>query len=245
MVRAVFFDFGNSLVSTRLDWARIMPRNLAGLTQALRERLPGVDYRRLGADLLFLRQAGLRRAAETLTEVPALESLRAALALQGVSGLSNDDLQAGVDGFFSAEENSYPIIFGVPEMLAALREMGLPLAVISNATCGKLIRRALVARNLAGFFQAILVSADLGVRKPHPEIFHLAAKAVECRAEECVMVGDDVVADIGGAQRAGLRAVLANFIGREGGGNDVAGADAVADQPRQVVEVIGRWRELD
>ena len=82
MLQAVFFDFGNTLVSTRLDWARILPENLQGLAEALRDKVPGIDFQRLGADLLFLRQAGGRRAAETLIEVPAVESLRAALALQ-------------------------------------------------------------------------------------------------------------------------------------------------------------------
>ena len=123
--------------------------------------------------------------------------------------------------------------------------MGLRLAVISNATCGRLIRRALAARKLDGFFQAILVSADLGVRKPHPEIFQLAAKAVECQPEECVMVGDDVVADIGGARQAGMRAILARFVGQGQDGTDDKAADATVSQPRQLVEVIGKWREQE
>jgi HAD superfamily hydrolase (TIGR01458 family) len=44
--------------------------------------------------------------------------------------------------------------------------------------------------------------------KPAPEFFHAALGLLGCDSGEAVVIGDDVVGDVGGAQRAGLRGVL-------------------------------------
>ncbi len=46
------------------------------------------------------------------------------------------------------------------------------------------------------------------VGKPAPTVFTSALKDMQLQAEEVVMVGDDIDADIGGAQSAGIRGVL-------------------------------------
>ena len=50
----------------------------------------------------------------------------------------------------------------------------------------------------------IAISADLGIRKPHADIFLHALNALDARPEEAVMVGDSLYADIYGAQRLGI-----------------------------------------
>jgi HAD superfamily hydrolase (TIGR01458 family) len=44
--------------------------------------------------------------------------------------------------------------------------------------------------------------------KPEPAFFHVALERLGVAASEVLMIGDDIVGDIQGAQRAGLRAVL-------------------------------------
>lgn len=44
--------------------------------------------------------------------------------------------------------------------------------------------------------------------KPARDFFHLAARDLHIDPAQCVMVGDDIVTDIGGAQAAGMRAIL-------------------------------------
>ena len=44
--------------------------------------------------------------------------------------------------------------------------------------------------------------------KPAPPFFATALSILGCAPEEAVMIGDDVVGDVGGAQRAGLGGVL-------------------------------------
>jgi len=46
------------------------------------------------------------------------------------------------------------------------------------------------------------------VGKPAPAFFRTAAESMGLSAEECIMVGDDVTVDVGGAQEAGMRGIL-------------------------------------
>lgn len=239
---AVLFDYGNTLVSTRLDWGRVLPANLEGLNRALELHFPRLDFNRLDRDFLFMRRMGKLQAERELIETPAVESLRKALELQGLENVGEDTLQAGVDGFFKAEEGAYPIIFGIPETLSKLQAMGLKLAVVSNATCGRLVRRALERRGLMGYLRHVAVSADLGPCKPDPSIFWGCMHALQARAEECAVVGDQPETDIEGARRAGMRAVLADFFGDAA---DISAGgprpDAVVRYPQELVDLFKKW----
>ena len=55
---------------------------------------------------------------------------------------------------------------------------------------------------------ARMSAADIGYLKPHPRVFEYAVEQLGTRVEETIYVGDNPVADIAGAQGAGLRAVL-------------------------------------
>ena len=94
----------------------------------------------------------------------------------------------------------------VEEWFAAARERGLKLAVITNGE-NAMQRRKMAAMGVEQFFDAVLVSEDEGVRKPDAEIFRRALARCGVAAHEAVFVGDHPVADVEGAQRAGLTAV--------------------------------------
>ncbi len=241
-LNAVLFDYGDTLLSTRMDWARIVPASIAGLERALVPALPGLNHERLRRDFLFLRQAGRKRADSELLETPAVESLRAALGLQGVRDLDEELLQQGVDGFFGAEEACYSVIEGIPEMLRKLKSMGLKLGVVSNATCPRLIRRALVRFDLLGLFDRVVVSAEVGRCKPDPAIFVAALQWLGEYFSRAAMVGDLLDKDIAGAERVGLRSVLVDFFG-EGKQAPADGPqpDAVIRRPEELVGICESW----
>jgi len=241
-LKGVLIDFGNTLVSTRLDWSRIVPASLIDLCRALKVHLPGLDFDRLGRDFLFMRRADKQRANRELIEVPAEESLARALGLQGVHHPGEQVLTEAIDAYFTAEERAYPLIFGVPEALAAMREMGLKLALVSNATCGRLVRKALARRGQLARFDHLAISAEMGPRKPDPALFLAGMHALGLQPSGCVVVGDLLDRDIEGARRAGMRAVLADFLGMhpsvpEGGPRP----DAIVQQPDELIALLRSW----
>jgi putative hydrolase of the HAD superfamily len=87
-----------------------------------------------------------------------------------------------------------------------LRDRGLRIGLISNWD-GRLVR-LMGELGVGGMLDAIVSSADVGLRKPDPRIFELACDRVGVSTADAAHVGDHQYADVLGATAAGMRAVL-------------------------------------
>jgi putative hydrolase of the HAD superfamily len=99
--------------------------------------------------------------------------------------------------------NPYPESEGVLEELG---RMGVPLYAVSNWDVE--LEAVLDDLGWRRFFDALVVSAKVGVEKPDGEIFERALHVAGVERERAVMVGNDPVSDVRGAARAGIDAVL-------------------------------------
>lgn len=120
----------------------------------------------------------------------------------------------------------------VPEALEGLRRKGLRLGVISNWDPSA---RALLRRHgLEGFFERIVVSSEVGLEKPAPEIFRLAMGQAGVSAMESLYVGDNYYVDAVGARAVGMASLIINRFGSLGveeirGQTMIRGVSEVAD----------------
>lgn len=64
--------------------------------------------------------------------------------------------------------------------------------------------KKLVKSNIHHYFKTITNGEDIGVKKPHPEIFHYAVKKAETEISRSIMIGDGYEADIEGAMNVGM-----------------------------------------
>ena len=71
----------------------------------------------------------------------------------------------------------------------------------------------LAAIGLARFFEHAIAARDAGVLKPDPRIFALLLQRAGIAAERALHAGDDAVADVEGARRAGITPVWVNRAG--------------------------------
>jgi putative hydrolase of the HAD superfamily len=94
----------------------------------------------------------------------------------------------------------------VPDALAALRDRGLTLVVVSNWDVS--LHDQLDATGLSELVDAAISSAEVGAGKPHREIYARALGAAGADAHEAVMVGDSPDTDVAGALALGIAAVL-------------------------------------
>ncbi|PZS23048.1 MAG: HAD family hydrolase [Pseudonocardiales bacterium] len=115
--------------------------------------------------------------------------------------------------------------------LRALRLLGLRLAAITNAA-GDHQRAKLGALGLESTFDAVLISGEVGVTKPHRAIFRRACRALGVRPAQAVHVGDRLDTDAEGARDAGLHGVWL----------DRSGCGALPQDAG--ISVIGRLAEL-
>ncbi|MBW1672743.1 MAG: HAD-IA family hydrolase, partial [Deltaproteobacteria bacterium] len=58
----------------------------------------------------------------------------------------------------------------------------------------------------------VLISGELGYRKPHPFVFHQLIEQLGVRKYQILYVGDDPKPDITGAHKAGLQPVLTTYV---------------------------------
>jgi putative hydrolase of the HAD superfamily len=64
--------------------------------------------------------------------------------------------------------------------------------------------------NIRKYFSHIVISENIGVHKPHPDIFQYALKGANAEKESSIMIGDSIEADIRGAQSFGMDAIFFN-----------------------------------
>lgn len=98
-------------------------------------------------------------------------------------------------------------------ILERLKERSVPLGVVSNY--GTHLLDLLPKLNIFDYFDFIIVSAIVGVAKPHPRIFEMAIEEAGVPPNQILYVGDNPMDDVEGANRVGIDAVLINRPGRE------------------------------
>jgi FMN phosphatase YigB (HAD superfamily) len=120
------------------------------------------------------------------------------------------EMQSCLDAYnWAAPINTYAFP-DVPAALTILRENNIKIGIVTNAFQPMTLRDIeMKTHGLLDFFpECRLSAADVGYLKPHPKIFEAALECIGATAEETIFVGDNPVADIAGAQGAGLKAVM-------------------------------------
>lgn len=150
------------------------------------------------------------RSHETFRE------LRAMLAIERFRAAGVPDgpalLDAGRRAALIEEESTRYVLYrDTLPALERLHDAGVTSIIVSNHIWA--LPEIVDTLGAGALFGGVITSARLGYRKPHPAIFAEALRLTSARADEIVMVGDSVSADVRGAEAAGMHAVL---IDREG-----------------------------
>lgn len=220
-VRAVFLDAGNTLIL--MDSAAIAAR-LAGLGfDVAPEAVERAEWRtRVRLDREVLARRASTESADTGRRYVAL--------LLEELGIRDEAAAGGVDAWRRAWNPPAGLWTRATPTggaaIAAARAAGARVAVISNSD-GHV--RAILARlGLVGGLDFVLDSSEVGVEKPDPRIFRLAAERAGVRPEEAAYVGDLYSVDVLGARAAGLRPVLLDPGGHWGAVDCATAPDTLA-----------------
>ena len=123
--------------------------------------------------------------------------------------VSPDDIRikAALNVFFQDFIDTLELREGAKKLLkqtAAQTKVGL----ISNFTHAPVIHKSLRKIHIHDYFNAIVISEEVGWRKPSPKIFEEALCRLKIKAEEAIFVGDSPLEDIKGAKDAGFKTVF-------------------------------------
>ncbi|HEY9290978.1 MAG TPA: HAD-IA family hydrolase, partial [Microlunatus sp.] len=82
------------------------------------------------------------------------------------------------------------------------------LAVVSNTHHLDLVPDHLKAMGVAQYFETIVLSIEVGHRKPHPAIYQAALDRLVVPATDTLFIGDTYLADYAGPRRQGIPSLL-------------------------------------
>ena len=94
------------------------------------------------------------------------------------------------------------------EAIEALHAMGIRMGIVSNIISTSLVPHMLNEYGIARYMECIVMSSEVGIRKPDPRIFEIAMQKMGVCAEETCYVGDTISRDVLGARNANLGAVV-------------------------------------
>ena len=119
---------------------------------------------------------------------------------------------AGLDDEFAAvlydldfDPENHPFFPDVAATLRALHARGVATAVVSDIHFD--LRPEFVAAGLGDLMDSYVLSFELGVQKPDPDIFRIAARSLALDPDQLLMVGDRASHD-GGAAALGITTLL-------------------------------------
>jgi FMN phosphatase YigB (HAD superfamily) len=206
-VGGITFDFHNT-IATCDDWFQLEVRYLVSSflnwharnhnSSVSAEQLAAADtaYRTLRLDI---HDHGNEQTAEQCV-VTILDQIKI--------DIPHDEIERGVHELMRETEPLAHPKSGVLDTVHQLASAGVPLGIVSSAVYHPYLEWTLDRFGIFDAFAVVVTSASSGFYKSRPEIYLCAADALGIASTDVVHVGDSLRFDVGGAQRAGMRAVL-------------------------------------
>ena len=228
-LRAVAFDYRDTLAEFRWDealWRRGVEALVIGA---------GGDPGAAGRVGEGLRRRFTRtKAGPAELDYPAavVDALREA----GIDA-APAAVRRGIEAEYRAWAPARHVHPDTPALLARVRGLGLRSAVAANTfDPPDLFRADLAGQGIGGRVDAVVLSCEVGVRKPHPRFFAAVVEALGVDPGGALFVGDSMRDDVLGAAAAGMRACLATWYRRdsEAGGRGVT----LGTEPLHVLQIL-------
>jgi len=203
--KAIFFDLGETLVTQNIE-DNMVTRN------ALREIRP-ILPKRVSPERLFKLYRDGYKINETIrsrhhVEIPIQVWMRQLLERIIEDDPSDQLVTRAIEIIVKARATNGVAFDDAHSTIQKLWRRDVKLGIISNVSSHAVAMGILDNVRLTKYFDAIITSATVGIRKPDPGIFRYALMQFRARPEEAVMVGDSEIHDIGGGYISGLKTVL-------------------------------------
>ena len=235
MIRAVFFDFYNTLVRfwpplDEIQQASCRELGLGVAKDAIRRGYVAAD------EFMSEENAEVPLAERSQEERDRFFAEYERILLEGAGLDVSPHLAEEVWAIASKVPKDFALFDDVVPALDLLKGRGITMGVLSNLRrdMGELCRQL----GLDTYLDFCVTSAEAGGEKPHPPIFLAALERAQVGPSEAVHVGDQYRADVQGAKANGIGAVL---LDREGWHHSVNDCSKIASLP-ELGQLLDQWR---
>lgn len=207
MISAVFFDLGNTLIYFDSTWEQVMQEANGELVRSLRSAGYDVDAEAFPAAFEERINSYYTRQDTEFMEYTTEYVLRSLLTEAGFTDTPTERLKPVIAAMHAITQAHWHAEADAHPTLETLRSHGYRLGLISNAGDALDVQALVDRAGLRRYFEQILISAEVGRRKPHPQIFQLGLAHFGVPPERAAMIGDTLGADILGANLIGMVSV--------------------------------------
>ncbi len=190
----IFFDLGQTLIN---EWGFIdyFDMRFFEILNGFGARINFRNYQTIRDNVIRNRKIGHGSVRELIIEVCKL------ICQQGYGKIILERLEPELK---EARRNFFCLFDDAEQTMNSLL-IQYDLGIIANQSVD--ILKILEESKINRFFKVIVISSEVKVRKPDPEIFRLAMNLANTSAEHCIMVGDRLDTDIGPANKLGMKTI--------------------------------------
>lgn len=103
------------------------------------------------------------------------------------------------------------LVDGAEDLLKYLKDKNYKMHIISNGF-QEVTERKCILSGIAPFFETITSADSIGVRKPDEKIFEYSVNLANTSKNNSILIGDDWIADVQGAQNFGMEVIFFNAL---------------------------------
>lgn len=136
------------------------------------------------------------------------------ILMRGLGIELNSDVDPVIDEMVEAHMNSLSSTMEFPEgnreVLNLISEKYERMAIISNFDYAPAAYMLLNKFDIRKYFERVVISVEVGWRKPRPEIFFKALELLDIDPDDALYVGDNYNVDVLGAKSVGIDVIWIN-----------------------------------
>ncbi|TDE12433.1 YjjG family noncanonical pyrimidine nucleotidase [Dyadobacter psychrotolerans] len=125
--------------------------------------------------------------------------------------LPDNHLEIG-DLYLNTLPDKKHLLEGALDTLNYAKSAGYQMHIVTNGFT-EIQARKIASSGISHFFENVITFENANAKKPDPGIFAYALESAKANKEECIMIGDNWVADVLGAKQFGLDTVYYNPAG--------------------------------
>ena len=237
MIKGITFDFWNTLFSDQDEYIRRGMRidkcynTIKKYKNASREDVENV-FKKTGK----ISAAYWRENFKTFSSIQRLETILSILNIK----IHPEEFQ-DITNYFEEVTLEVPPqpVNGVKNVITELfKEYRLGIISDTGYSPARILRVLLSNIGIEEYFSSINFSSEVGIAKPHPDIFRKASREMSLKPNEIVHVGDIYRTDVKGALDNGFKTI--HFIGINTKDEEISDADFKAKSLKEISEIINK-----
>jgi len=216
-LKAILFDMGSTLIEFENSTWDVLGRVCAEKGyELLRQKKLNLPEFGEFSKLLEIEYLKARREVEENLNEFEFEKVAwnffNALKLSTTDGLYESFMEV----YYKPVTDQLTLIDWAEGVLRYFKESDLKIGLVSNTIFPERFHLKELRRfGLYPYLDTYIFSSQMGVRKPHPQIFLKALNELNIDPQQAVFVGDRLVEDVGGAQKVGMKGILRYHVGRD------------------------------